>query len=78
MKTQYREKAKKKANKRINIDVNWQVAEQTWGSIPLEEFVDLHLPEARSSMANKMIEQSRTDLTSFASTVLSLPEYQLC
>ena len=78
MKTQYREKAKKRANKRLNFDVNWQLAEQTWGAISLEEFVDLHLPQARSSMANKMIAQSRTDLASFASTVLSLPEYQLC
>ena len=78
MKTQYREKAKKRANKRLNFDVNWQVAEQTWGSVSPQEFVDLHLPEARSSMANRMIKQSRTDLASFASTVLSLPEYQLC
>jgi len=78
MKTEYRDKVKKRVKDRINIEVNWASVTKRWGSISPEQYVKLHLPEERSAMANKMIAQSRTDLASLASTVLSLPEYQLC
>lgn len=78
MKTQYREKVKQKVSGRINIDVDREEVEKIWGAISSEQYVDLHLPALRSRMAVNMIKSSRTDLASLASTVLSLPEYQLC
>jgi len=78
LKTQYRNRAKEKSKKWLQISTDWNFVEDNWKNISQEFFVNIQLPPIRSSMANDLIEKSRTDLKSLATTVLSLPEYQLC
>lgn len=78
MKTRIRNKARTKTMQRLQVTVDWDKVENTWGNIPPAELVDLQLPSAKSPMAKDMINASRTDLRSLTSTILSLPEFQLC
>lgn len=77
-KTKTRNKAKKKAKNWLNANVNWEEIEQNWSMVTTEQFVALQLPSIRTTNANEMIKNSRTDIKSMAGTILALPEYQLC
>lgn len=71
-----REKYKSKAQKRIKIDHDWQASQQKWPAFD-DSLVALNLPVI-SAAGQRMIKLSKKDFVSLSSTVLALPEYQLC
>ena len=78
MKSEMRRHAGAAVRDRLKVTVDWDSMNSTWGAVSPAFFTTMHLPENRSSMANDMITATRKDVKSLATTILSLPEFQLC